>query len=131
MIALTKHCLLPVAAARETGARTEAELVAFVLNLWLVERKFLAPGLYDWLYDRNMKAIGWRDPTELEEGHVERIRAEVATEEGRTGFLAAIQGDRYEPVFFVKSGCGNPFLTDFVLRNAVDNGGGLMMSDRW
>jgi hypothetical protein len=83
-------------------------------------RQALARGLNDWLLFRNMKATGWKDHTLLEKEHVERIRAEVATAEGRTGFLAAIQGDRYDPIFFLKPGCGNEFLTDFVMRIAAD-----------
>lgn len=103
----------------ETGARTDVELVDYVLGKWLVERDFFARGLYCWLIDRGMKGNGWRDALELEEEHVERIRVEVATVEGRAEFLAAIQSDPLEPVFFVMPGCGNVFLTEFVLGKAM------------
>lgn len=90
----------------ETGARTEAELVTVVLRLWLDERDFFAWGLGDWLNANGMNLKAWADPTLLTEDDVVRIRALVATEAGRRGFLDAIQSDKHNPVFFVLPGVG-------------------------
>ena len=110
----------------ETGARTEAELVAVVLRLWLDERDFFARGLGDWLFANDLPLRGWNDPTELSADEVARVRALVTTEEGQRGFLDAIQSAKNDPVFFVMPGSGN-LAAEFLLHLAMENCGGRVM----
>lgn len=110
----------------ETGARTEAELVAVVLRLWLDERDFFARGLCDWLFVNGLPMRGWNDPAELTADEVARVRALVATEAGRRGFLDAIQSAKNDPFFFVLPGAGN-LAAEFLLHLAMENCEGRMV----
>ena len=108
----------------ETGARTEEELVAVLLRIWLEERDFFARGLEVWLYQNELPMSAWRDALELTEEGKARVRAIVATEEGRRGFLDAIQSDKQEPVFIVLPGSGSGnFAVEMLFHLAMESGG--------
>lgn len=107
----------------ESGASTEEELVDVLLRSWLEERDFCARGIEGWLYKNDLPMRAWKDATELTVDEKARVRAIVATTEGRRGFLDAIQSERIEPVFLVLHGSAN-FAADMLLHLAMENCGG-------
>lgn len=112
----------------ETGARTEAELVAIVLRLWLDEQDFPAPGLRGWLHGHGLPTEAWSEPTLLTGDQVKQIREVLTvTEEGQRAFLTAIQSDKLNPTFFVLPGAGN-LAAEFLLHLAMGNCRGRVMT---
>lgn len=105
---------------QDTGAHTEEELVAYLLDRWLVKRDVFSHCLDDWV----MRIFILRGkpkvphPRWLSREDVEYIYAVTATEAGRADFLSAFQQRTRYPIFFLKPGCGNPLLTDFLMELA-------------
>ena len=113
-------CVFPY--VKETGASTETDLLEYILNSWFNGTESY-PGLENWLPSLSLSAKAWADPNLLTADDRERLRVKVLFDDGRKGFLAAIQSGTWSPVFIVRPYEGNPHMTNFLLKLATELGG--------
>lgn len=75
---------------KETGARTGTDLLEYILTTWFNGTESY-PGLENWLPSMSLPAKAWAEPELISAGDRERIRVRIHVEDGRKGFLSAIQ----------------------------------------
>lgn len=107
---------------RETGVSTVSDLLEYILSTWFNGTEAY-PGLENWLPSMSLPAKAWAEPGLLSVDDRERIRVRIHFEDGRKGFLAAIQSGTWNPVFFVRPYEGNPYMTNFLLKLGMEMGG--------